>query len=252
MFFESESVSFRILEVWELKQRNVRLMNRGRRFSALSFRLASDAVLKTAEGEYPMEKGSISFVPAGVDYLRCAETDEMIVVDFELLGGAYDAIESFVPQNGYLIEKLFRELLSSWKKRAAGYPLKCASLFYAILAECYAENCAKKLPVSRIGASLDYMRENYADPDLTVAKIAARSFMSEVYFRRLFKVEMGISPIKYLISLRIGAAADLMERGYHSLQEIARLSGFSDYKYFSVEFKKLRGVSPSKYSGRRA
>ena len=72
--------------------------------------------------------------------------------------------------------------------------------------------------------------------------------MSEVHFRKIFKEEYGMSPQKYIIHLRIQNASSLIASGYYSLQEAAYLSGYNDYKYFSVEFKKIKGVSPSKFA----
>ena len=89
--------------------------------------------------------------------------------------------------------------------------------------------------------------KNYKKSDLSIKEIADKSFMSEVYFRKLFKEEYGISPQKYIIDLRIQNAVGLISVGYYSLKEIAYMSGYNDYKYFSVEFKKIVGVSPSEY-----
>jgi two-component system response regulator YesN len=80
-----------------------------------------------------------------------------------------------------------------------------------------------------------------------MAEIAKQSFMSEVYFRKLFKAEYGITPQKQIIYLRMQNAVDLISTGYYSLKEVALLSGYNDYKHFSVEFKKIKGVSPSEY-----
>ena len=82
---------------------------------------------------------------------------------------------------------------------------------------------------------------------LTVKEIADRSFISEVYFRKLFKAEFGMSPQKYIIKQRMQKAVFLMSTGYYSLKEIALMSGYTDYKYFSTEFKREKGVSPSKF-----
>ena len=84
--------------------------------------------------------------------------------------------------------------------------------------------------------------------ELSISEVAKRSFVSEVYFRRLFKEEYGTSPQKYIAKLRIQNALALISSGYYSLGEVALLSGFGDYKYFSVEFKKAVGVSPSTYA----
>ena len=34
---------------------------------------------------------------------------------------------------------------------------------------------------------------------------------------------------------------------FYSIKEVATLSGYRDYKYFSTEFKRIKGVSPSEY-----
>ena len=94
---------------------------------------------------------------------------------------------------------------------------------------------------------MEYIQKNYKSDNLTMQKIAKESFMSEVYFRKLFKAEYGISPQKYIIKLRIQNAIGLISTGYYSLKEVADMSGYNDYKYFSVEFKKITGISPSKY-----
>ena len=116
-----------------------------------------------------------------------------------------------------------------------------------ILAECYAENYIPNVKNSKIQNSIEYILANYKKTDLSIKEIADRSFMSEVYFRKLFKAEYGSSPQKYIIKLRIQNAVGLISAGYYSLSEVAYMSGYSDYKYFSTEFKKAMGVSPSEY-----
>ena len=71
--------------------------------------------------------------------------------------------------------------------------------------------------------------------------------MSEVYFRKIFKAEYGTSPQKFIIKLRMQKAVELIETGDYSLKEVALMSGYKDYKYFSAEFKRLFGVSPSEH-----
>lgn len=57
-----------------------------------------------------------------------------------------------------------------------------------------------------------------------------------------------MSPRQFIIELRIKHAEKLISTGYYTLQEVAYKSRFLDYKYFSVEFKKKTGMSPSKYT----
>ena len=248
MFFEKELISFKFVNVFELDQKNVDMWNAGRKYSALSFRFHADAYLKTETAEYRMTNNSIAYVPAHVEYGRSASVDELIAVHFETENTDDREIEIFTPKNPDVIANLFREILECWQRKAVGYKYECSALLCKILRECYVINQKNELKKSKIQNSVDYIRASYTDPHLSMQKIAEKSFISEVYFRKLFKEEFGISPQKYIIRLRIQHALGLISSGYYSLKEIAYMSGYSDYKYFSVEFKKTVGVSPSQYT----
>ena len=247
MFFEKEHISFNLLDVLFLDQSNYDIFNSKRNFSALSFRFHSDTVILTDKNEYHLKDNFVTYFPARLDYRRISKSDELIVIHFEATNYSTKSIEHFEPKNPERLAKLFSDILDCWNKKEIGYRLKCSALLYEILAECYAQNYKKEAQLSKIQASIDYINQNYKKSDLTIKEIADRSFMSEVYFRKLFKEEFGISPSQYIVSLRIQHAAGLISSGYYSLKEVAYLSGYNDYKYFSVEFKKAIGVSPSKY-----
>ncbi|MBQ7898196.1 MAG: helix-turn-helix transcriptional regulator [Clostridia bacterium] len=247
MFFEKEILSFHILDILELEQNNISTLNTGRNFNALSFRFCADAVLKTETNEYHMKDNFVSYVPARLDYSRVAKIDELIVVHFDTVNYHTNEIECFESQNPDTLAKLFRKILDCWNKKELGYKYKCSAILYEIFAECYAENYVSNIRNSKIQNSVEYIFANYKKSGLSIKEIAEQSFMSEVYFRKIFKEEYGISPQKYIIKLRIQHAEGLISTGYYSLSEVAYLSGYNDYKYFSVEFKKAMGISPSQY-----
>lgn len=247
MFFEKEDLSFNLLDVFELKQRDVNIFNSGRNFNALSFRFHSNAVLKTGTETLSMKDNDVSYFPARLDYDRTATVDELIVVHFDTTNYHTQRIEFFEAKEPERLATLFREILSHWNKKEIGYRYRCSALLYEIFAECYVQNYKQQTQNQKIGRSVDYMLKNYKNSNLSIKEIAEQSFISEVYFRKLFKAEYGISPQKYIVNLRIQNALGLISSGYYSLTEVAYLSGYNDYKYFSVEFKKAIGVSPSKY-----
>ncbi len=248
MFFEKETVSLNILDVFEFKQTDVNTFNTGRNFSALSFRYRSDAELKTESDVYKLGDNYVAYFPARLNYKRVASVDELIVVHFDTTDYFSDFIDLFEAHNPEKIARLFKKLLDTWNGREVGYKHKCTAILYDILAECYLENFRVRHKDSKIRASVDYVQRHFKDSSLTVGEVAKKSFMSEVYFRKLFKKEYGISPQKYIVNLRIQNAVGLISTGYYSLKEVAYMSGYNDYKYFSVEFKKALGISPSKYS----
>ena len=247
MIFKSDSISFHLMDVLELKQKNVHIVNTKRNFNALSLRLHSDAYLETKAGKYHLQDNSVAFFPARLDYTRVATVDEMIVIHLNVTNYTAQVIEYFESTAPERLIPLFRKILDCWNKKESGYRLQCSAILYEIFAECYLQNAVAEGKSSKIRSSVEYLHQNYKNPTLTMQEVAAQSFISEVYFRKLFKKEYGISPQKYIIDLRIQNAASLISTGYYSLKEIAYLSGYTDYKYFSVEFKRVKGVSPSEY-----
>lgn len=248
MFFNQESFSFNIMDVLELNQKNINASNSGRNFNALSFRFRANTTIKTGCQSYQLRDNFITYVPARLDYARISAVDKMIVIHFDTTNYNSKSIEIFESTTPEKLISLFQTILECWNKKEPGYKLKCSALLYEILNECYIQNFKSEKSTSKIQNSIDYIQENYKRSDLTIPEIAKQSFMSDVYFRKLFKQAYGISPQKYITNLRIQNAKGLIATGYYHLKEIARLSGYEDYKYFLVDFKKQVGVTPSKYS----
>lgn len=246
MFFDIANFTFTILDVLEVKQTDICNFNKERNFSALSFRFDADTVLKTETQECIAAPNCICYMPAQLNYRRVSKKDHMIVVHFHAINYSTNQIELFYPDNPEVLGQLFLELHSCWKSQSPGYTYRCAALMNEILSLCYQQNF-KDIPPGKLENSLRYLAENYKKPGLSIGEIAAHSFISEVYFRKLFKKQYGISPRKYIIKLRMETAMELISTGYYSLAEVSALVGYEDYKYFSVEFKAFTGVSPSKY-----
>ena len=247
MIFEKEALTFRLLDVLRIDQSHVPRTNTQRHFDALSFRFRSDACLTTATATHTPCDGSVCFVPARVDYTHEATVNQLIVVHLDLLDYAAKDIEWFLPRETDKMAALFEEIWAVWQEKPAAYRHTCASILHRIFAECYRQNMSGKQSASKIQPSVDYIEKHFTDPELSVKELAALSHMSEVYFRKLFKEQFGVSPRKYLTDRRIQHAIGLMATEYYTLQEVAEAAGFADSKYFSVVFKKETGVSPSRY-----
>ena len=247
LLFENDGISFNLLDVLKLKQKNVNMYNSERNFNALSFRIKADTIIKSKTDVFHMKDNYVSFVPSRLDYRRVSKIDELIVIHFEVINYNARNIEFFKPKKPESFHKLFTDILECWNHKEVGYKYKCSAIFNEILALCYSENYRPKPMDSKIKKSVDYLLKHYNDCDLSIKVIAEQSFVSEVYFRKLFKAKYGISPQKYIIRLRIQCAKELISTGYYPLKEIALMSGYTDYKYFSTEFKKQVGISPSDY-----
>lgn len=94
---------------------------------------------------------------------------------------------------------------------------------------------------------IELIEENIASPELSVKWLGKQLYINESYLSRLFKTEQNISLIKYIMQKKMETAKKYLDEGGSNLQQIARLSGFTDPLYFGKCFKKHYGLSPSRY-----
>ncbi|OKP78464.1 hypothetical protein A3842_14520 [Paenibacillus sp. P3E] len=82
---------------------------------------------------------------------------------------------------------------------------------------------------------------------LTREKLARMTGMSVAHYSRLFKKQVGQSPMEYLNTVRIQNAGDLLLRSEITLREAANRVGYQDEFYFSRKFKAATGIPPTVY-----
>ena len=92
-----------------------------------------------------------------------------------------------------------------------------------------------------------YMKLNFGDSELSLSKVAHVFFINPSYLSRIFKKEMGVNFMEYLIKLRIDKAIMLINNKDLKAYEIGEKVGISDSSYFSTCFKKYTGLSISEY-----
>lgn len=93
------------------------------------------------------------------------------------------------------------------------------------------------------------IRENITS-DISPEDIARQVNMSYSWFRKSFKSYTGISPIHYILSLRIKKAKELLAETDMSIKEITYRLRFSSTAYFTTVFRRLAHTTPSDYRQR--
>jgi two-component system response regulator YesN len=92
-----------------------------------------------------------------------------------------------------------------------------------------------------------YLRDHYADKELSLEGTANAIGVSSVYLSRLFKQELGITFVTLVTQLRISKSVQLLSSTNRSIADIAEAVGYDSQHYFSTAFKKTVGVSPIRY-----
>ncbi|WP_027173200.1 GlxA family transcriptional regulator [Methylobacterium sp. 10] len=95
----------------------------------------------------------------------------------------------------------------------------------------------------RVRRALVYAREHLRNP-LTVEELADAASVSPRQFSRIFREETGQSPAKAVERLRLEAAQLMLEDGRHSMDVVARDTGFADRNRMRRAFLRTFGQGP--------
>lgn len=99
---------------------------------------------------------------------------------------------------------------------------------------------------NEIDRATHYFNENY-NKSLNIDEYAESRHMSTCWFIRSFKQILKVTPMQYILSLRMANAQSLLETTEYNISEIAEAVGYDNALYFSRLFHKHTGVSPSEY-----
>lgn len=94
---------------------------------------------------------------------------------------------------------------------------------------------------------MEYLQKNYADSSLCATVMADEFRVSEKYLFTLFKKKTGHSPIRYLHSIRMKQAAELLCEDKMTVQQVCEAVGIPNLGTFQKAFKREYGVAPSRY-----
>ncbi|OMF22361.1 AraC family transcriptional regulator [Paenibacillus sp. FSL H8-0548] len=94
---------------------------------------------------------------------------------------------------------------------------------------------------------IHYLSTQYAHP-VSIEQMAESLGYNRAYLSRLFKQRTGVSPINFLLTLRIDKARQMLrERSELTIEQISASVGLQDALYFSKQFRRLHGQSPTAY-----
>ncbi len=93
----------------------------------------------------------------------------------------------------------------------------------------------------------NYMMDHIAET-MTIERLMKYSGLNRMSINRLFKNNYNVSPIQYFIHLKIELAKKYIREDNYNISQISELLGYSSIHYFSLQFKKTTGMTPTEYS----
>ncbi len=191
-------------------------------------------------------------VPSDGDYLL--QYVVFLVLDTALDVQVADDLMARLPEGvphraGDRLHGFFAQL-SRLSEAGDAYQSRAAAFrFVALLYELMAGSQTSHHGHPAIEKALEYMRSQIGEA-YTLDDLATRLGLEKSYFIRLFKKNVGVSPMNYAMNLKMSAAADLLCTTREPLALVAAQVGFPDEYHFAKRFKQWSGLAPGTYRGR--
>lgn len=216
--------------------------------------LSGSAEYTFGEKTFIAEKGNIIYLSHGSKYdIKVSETGYWFIhVDFFFENDSVEICENKIFKHESLaeLESTFVKMRKCWLDGSVSDKIKCKSYLYSIYSEVVEAELwgyAPSSKISKLKKAVKMISEGYSNPNFSVEQLCKECGLSEVHFRRLFWEVYHTSPIKYIISLRVNRAKELLLGTDMSMRDISDGCGFNSAYYFSKMFKESTGMTPSSY-----
>ena len=194
--------------------------------------------------KYILRKNDLIYIPAG-SFRERKTSQSAHYVSFNIRN--HEEKSLFTMQNG--VSNAVKYIIATCDE-IREYTTDFSDERYMLLLQCLFKQLEKQRNTTNTSALVskikEYIKKNL-DKKITLSDIANYTFFSPVYCEEVFKKEMNMPIIDYVINLRIKEAQVMLITERESLKTIAEKIGFSDYNYFSRLFKQRVGLTPSMY-----
>lgn len=160
-----------------------------------------------------------------------------------------------VPWQNRVLEMMLRAY-EVYQKQEQGYVLELQCCFYSIWQQLYCNMPRDDVAVTRADPKLNMLRQmvcylqEHLTEKLTLSDIAEVGHMCESTCCRLFQKYLNRSPMGYLNECRLDRACELLRDSDVSITEVANCAGFNGASYFTEQFRKQYGCTPSQFRER--
>ena len=216
------------------------------RIEARSYRMIPGVVLLMAP-----------HLPHALSAIRDAD-QQYIVTHFKLppestlLRSFPMAVQIARKDRAFMSERL-HELVKEWTERRTGYDLLVSGLMIEVLGMVWRHSVTSVQPVAVVSKAwrniegvIPWIHQRSRE-SLSIDEMAAKAGLSPAYFCKAFKEYTGRSPHNYLNSIRVENARQLLCDAELNCTEVGERVGFPTVAAFSKVFRKVVGMSPSRW-----
>ncbi len=217
--------------------------------------------LKIGDEDYHPKSGQLILMPEGVKQSYSTISEHVYTkwwCHFNAFVGDLNVFQLVklplvwdVPDRTY-VESIMQAVVTHANTGSIYGMLLAKSKLMELIAYCVSQTDTERVELQNIRAIeklsdvLEYIHQDI-ERGFTVQELAEVAHVHPNYFIRLFKRHLGVPPIQYITQKKMEKAKQLLITTGSSVSEIAERVGFSDLFYFSKQFKKMTGLTPSEY-----
>ena len=213
-------------------------------FHQLVLPLTGRLSLAVAREENEVAQQRAAIIPAGEQHGYYArDENRFLVADIpEPLAPALERLPRFVDLSASLLHYVrFMQAQVQSGELSSDTGQQMLLLFARLLQEHYG---SAPQPDRRVAVARQYLDDHFRQR-ITVTQLAAVAHLSPRQLNDLFRQQVGMTPHKYLLKLRMEASRKLLEQTCLSVQQVADAVGYGSLAAFSDRFARYFGISPS-------
>jgi AraC family transcriptional regulator len=101
----------------------------------------------------------------------------------------------------------------------------------------------------RVTRVLEYMEAKYMEP-VSLDELAREAGVSRFHFVQVFQKQVGVTPYRHIVRLRMRAAAEKLAESDMSVLEVALSCGYQNAGHFTSSFRRYFSETPIEYRSR--
>ena len=202
--------------------------------------------IKTARSSYDLFPGLIVIIPPKLEYTLSFSAESRLIS----MEGNFSRLY-FLKEVYCLLDNLYKEgqmLAEAMLRHSRENKDYTVTLFDAYLKYISLNVTAFDSFNSIIHSLTTKIENSYSDPYFDLMQLISSQGYATDYVRAKFLKITGMTPVEYLMNVRINNAKTMLEIFDDAcIQEIASRCGYFDSAYFTRCFKKIVGMSPREY-----
>lgn len=214
--------------------------------------------------KHALSSGDVAFIDCKHSYTHTTSNDPWSLSWVHFCGNNVQALFNkyisgnivFTPENAQPLRMIIKEICLLANSNDGLRDIKIHEKLTSLISIAIDETVSQPLqdksslkwhePMTKIK---NYIDTNYHN-SISLDGLTNIFYINKFTLIRLFKEHFGMSPVAYLLQLRITKAKELLRFSDISIDEVGWRTGFPDGNYFSRAFKKIEQISPSDYRKR--